>query len=82
MSKNPMSYVKPIKPGTAEAEHLIGSGYRGMTVKRAEQIIAERAKDPHTWPLERVEEAEAFLAAYKTPAQVISKRPGWKRPTG
>jgi hypothetical protein len=70
---------KPIKPGTPEMEYFLQVGYPGMTVARANQIIEERKKDPHLWPLERVDQAEAFLAAYHGKSRPISTDPGWKR---
>jgi hypothetical protein len=43
-------------------------------------IIEERKKDPQTWPLERVEEAQAFLDAYNAKdRKPTSDRRGWKR---
>jgi hypothetical protein len=71
-----------VEPGTPEMEALLSTGYKGMTVEKAQLIIEERKKDPHTWPLERVEQAEAFLAAYnatKKERRPSSDRRGWKR---
>jgi hypothetical protein len=69
-----------ILPETPEMEAFLSTGYKGMTVERANLIIDERNKDPNTWPLQKVEEAEAFLAAYhaKNP-KPSSNRSGWKR---
>ena len=65
-----------ISPRTPAMESLLSVGYGGMTVKRAETILAERKKDPATWPYSEAEKAEAFLAAYNSDPQVISKRVG------
>ena len=66
-------------PESEELEALIGSGYGGMTRKKAETIIEERHKNPASWPYEQYENAQAFLLALKARPSVISKRPGWTR---
>jgi hypothetical protein len=69
-----------VKPGTPEMETLLSTGYKGMTVERANTIIEERKKDPQAWPLERAEEAQAFLDAYNAKdRKPTSDRRGWKR---
>jgi len=67
-----------IKPGTPEMEILLGSGYGGMTVDKAETIIKERKTSPHLWPHEMMEKAKAFLEAYTAKSQVISTRSPWR----
>ena len=71
-----------IKPNTKAMEELLSSGYGGMTVAKAKKIIKERKEDPRLYPLERVEQAEAFLAAYSAKPVVISTKPAWKRKDG
>jgi hypothetical protein len=71
--------ARAIKPNTPEMEQLLSSGYNGMTVATAKQIIEEREKNPQLWPFERYEQAKAFLAAYSAKPQVIDPDPGWKR---
>ena len=66
-------------PESEELESLLGSGYGGMTRKKAETIIEERGKNPASWPYEQYENAQAFLMALKAKPSVISKRPGWTR---
>ena len=66
-------------PESTELEALLGSGYGGMTKRKAETIIAERKQNPTSWPYEQYEAAEAFLDALRAKPQVISKRPGWTR---
>lgn len=70
---------KPIEPGTPEMEAMLQAGYPGMTVDRAKQIITERAKNPQAWPLERAEQAQAYLDAYGSKARPVSTDPGWHR---
>ena len=66
--------------GSPGHESLLSGGYGGMTRATAEQIIAERKKDPHTWPWAEYQKALAFLEALnvKDP-QPSSIRPGWER---
>lgn len=66
-------------PESDELEALLGSGYGGMTRKKAETIIEERSKNPAMWPYEQYENAQAFLQALKSKPQVISKKAAWKR---
>jgi len=52
------------------------AGYPDLTVEKCRRIIAERAKDPRTWPYEQLQRAEAFLAAWEsTPIAVSTKIP-------
>jgi len=74
--------VVTILPNTPEIEAFLGAGYAGLTVAKAKLIIDERKKDPNLWPLEKVELAEAFLAAYSTKSKAISTDVGWKRTEG
>ena len=60
--------------GSPQHEALLGLGYGGMTKETAKQIIAERSKDPHLWPLAEEQKARAFLAALSTKPVVMSKR--------
>ena len=71
-------HVDVVEPGTPQAEALLAAGYN-MTIEEAQQIIAERAKDPHLWPWEDFKAAKAMIEAYTAIPQVISKRQGWKR---
>lgn len=73
------SHIKPIKPKSKEMEALLRAGYPDMTVQKAETIIKERKANPQSWPYEQLERAEAFLAAYETPATVVATNPGWER---
>jgi hypothetical protein len=66
-------------PESEELEALLGSGYGGMTRKKAELIIEERSKNPASWPYEQYENAQAFLMALKSKPRAISTRPGWTR---
>ncbi len=52
-----------IKHGTPEMEAYLAVGY-GMDLKKAQRIIAEREKDPHLWPYEMYEKAQAFIENY------------------
>ena len=71
--------VKVIKRKTPEMEALLSKGYGGMTVAKAKAIIKERSENPALWPYEKLEEAQAFLAAYETEPVVVSDRPAWER---
>jgi len=57
--------MKPesIKHGTPEMEAFLAVGY-GMDLKKAQRIIAEREKDPHLWPYDMYEKAQAFIENY------------------
>ena len=71
--------IQRIRPGTPEMEAFLGAGYPGMTVAKAEAIIAERKVKPESWPYEQLEKAQAFLEAYRATPKVISTRPMWVR---
>ena len=73
------SELQHFAPESEELEALLGSGYGGMTRKKAEIIIEERRQNPASWPYEQYENAQAFLMALKARPSVISKRPGWTR---
>jgi hypothetical protein len=71
--------IAKILPGTPEMEAFLAAGYPGMTVAKAEAIIKERQANPQSWPYEVFEQAQAYLAAYRSTPQVISTREMWKR---
>ena len=52
-----------IKHKTPEMEAYLEIGY-GMNLKKARLIIKERGDDPHLWPYEVYEKAQAFIEAY------------------
>lgn len=68
-----------ISPGTPEMEAYLAVGYPGMTVEVAETIISERKQNPASWPLERVELAKAYLAAYRGSPVAIDPSPGFNQ---
>ena len=68
-----------VLPGTKEMEALLQAGYPDMSVEKAKRVIKERQENPHLWPYEVVERAEAFLAAYNAKPVVTQTRAGWKR---
>lgn len=72
--------VNVVKRKTQQMEELLGKGYTGMTVAKAKAIIKERAENPALWPYEKLQEAEAFLAAYEAtnPTPGATRQP-WKR---
>ena len=61
--KTELGNIKVVKPGSPEHEQLLSVGYGGMTKEMALTIIAERKKDPASWPYEELKKAQAFLAA-------------------
>ncbi|MFH1555987.1 MAG: hypothetical protein ABII76_14155 [Pseudomonadota bacterium] len=64
---------------TPEMETLLSTGYK-MNLDTAKRIIEERDKNPQTWPLERYEQAQAFIQAYNaTTREPSSDRAGWVR---
>jgi len=71
--------ISRILPGTPEMEAFLAAGYPGMTVEKAETIIKERQQNPQLWPYEVLEQAKAFLEAYRATPKVISNREMWKR---
>jgi len=72
-------HIKPVKPKTKAMEGLLQAGYPDMSVEKANAIIKERKENPQVWPYEMLERAQAFLAAYNTPATVVAANPGWER---
>ena len=70
---------KPVLPGSPELEALVASGYNGLTVIEAKEIVAARKKDPQSFPYAEQQRAEAVIAANTTKAKVVSKRPMFKR---
>jgi len=74
---------KPVKyaANSDELEALLAVGY-GINKEQAEQIIAERDKDPHTHPYEEYKKAKAFLAALEAEPIAVSTRAPWKRSRG
>ena len=67
-----------VRHGTPEMEAFLQAGYPNMTVEKAQMIIEERKKKPELWPYEKVEEAEAFLAAYEGNDIIVSTRQPWR----
>jgi len=67
-----------VKYGSPEHATLLSTGY-GFTVEEAKQIIAERDKDPHTWPFEMYQKAKAMLEAFnvKKPVAYNIRQP-WR----
>lgn len=63
IKKTELGDVEVVEPGSKGHEQLLSVGYGGMTKVKAETIIAERKKDPASWPYEELEKAQAFLAA-------------------
>ncbi len=78
MVKRPFLEVARINPKTPQMEAFLSVGYPGMTIKIAQQIIKERRENPQSWPLEKVMEAEAFLAAYEGVPVAIDREDGFK----
>lgn len=70
-----------VKPKSKELEALLMSGY-GFGIAEAKKIVAERDKDPQSWPLTEYRKAQAMLEAYVAESQVISTRPAWHRTRG
>ena len=70
-----------IKPKTKAMAALLEFGYR-MNVEQAEAILKERKANPQSWPYEKYEAAQAFMAAYAAKPTVTSKRAGWRRTRG
>jgi hypothetical protein len=75
----PKDQTTHIRPKTPEMEAFLKGGYPDMSVEKAKTIIKERKENPAMWPYEMLERAEAFLAAYESAPQVVSKRAPWKR---
>ena len=70
---------EPVVRETKELETLLASGYPDIgTVEYAEQIIAERTKNPALFPFETYQRARAFLEAYHAFPAVIDTDPGWR----
>jgi len=71
---------KPILPKSEELEALLGLAYH-MDAKKAQMIKEDWEKNgsQSKFPYDKYEAAEAFLAAYNTKAEVISKKRPWKR---
>lgn len=77
MARKPkQTNLRTIKPNTPEMEAYLGAGYGGMTVEKAEAIIKERAANPALYPYEVLEQARAFLEAYRSTPKVIDPVPG------
>ncbi len=72
--------VSPILPKSKELEALLGIAYH-MDAKKAQMIKDDWEKNGSAskFPYDKYEAAEAFLEAYNTKAEVISKRQPWKR---
>lgn len=76
-----MSFIEKLNrfpPQSPPALALLNAGYPDLTPERAEAIIRERAKNPATYSLDEVRQAEAFLAAWRATPQVVSTRPAWR----
>jgi hypothetical protein len=71
--------VRFVAPGSPEHEAMLSGGYGGMTREKAETIIRERKENPATHPYDRMELAEAFLAALGAKPVVIATNDGWRR---
>jgi len=80
MAKTRKNMIEPILPKSKELEALLGLAYK-MDAKKAQMIKDDWEKNGSTskFPYDKYEAAEAFLEAFNSKAEVISKRQPWKR---
>jgi len=80
MAKTRKNTIEPILPKSKELEALLGLAYK-MDAKKAQMIKDDWEKNGSTskFPYDKYEAAEAFLEAFNSKAEVISKRQPWKR---
>lgn len=65
--------------GSKRHERILSPAYGGLTREVAEQIIAERKKDPQLWPYDKYDQAVKFLRALDTEPGTTTDKPAWKR---
>lgn len=73
--------VESFPPKSAALAALFQSAY-GFSIEDAQQIVAEREKDPSLHPYDLYTRAKAMLEGWKAAPVAVSTRPGWKRSRG
>ena len=71
------TWVESILPETPAMATYLEAGY-GMSLEKAQTIIAERPKTPGLWPYEMFEKAQAFVEAYEAHPKPGPGRKAWR----